>query len=53
MRGFKELSDVRVGVSNGVVTLTGRVPAEDWKARAEAICRSAGAKQINNRLVGP
>jgi hypothetical protein len=54
LRRYAELSDVRVRVSNGVVTLMGRVPAEKWKSRAEFLAEKAGATQpINNRLVGP
>jgi osmotically-inducible protein OsmY len=47
---------IDVAVSNGIVTLTGRVPGERLRQRAEELARGAeGAREVRNliRVYGP
>ena len=50
MASHSQLSDVKVEVVGGVVTLTGTVPDEEWWKTAQIIGKMTGVKEVRNKL---
>ena len=51
LKGDTQLTDVQVQVDNGIAVLTGWVPAEAARERAEGLARGEGAAAVDNRIM--